>query len=179
MNITVYLGSFDGKNEIFKKEAKKLGNFIGEHNHTLIYGGSTVGLMGVLADGVLEKGGKVIGVEPKFFVDVEMQHVGITELIVTKTMAERKAILIEKGDVFVVFPGGIGTLEEITELMSLSKIGKVDKPYFFLNIENYYEPLKKFFEDMVEKGFLEKEFYESLIFLSSIEELKAKLEEID
>lgn len=178
MNITVYLGSFDGKNKIFRQEAKKLGNFIGENNHTLIYGGSTVGLMGVLADGVLEKGGKVIGVEPKFFVEAEYQHEGITELIVTKTMSERKTLLIEKGDVFVAFPGGIGTLEEITELMSLSKINEVNKPYFFLNIENYYEPLKIFLKRMVDAGFLEEEFYESLIFLSSVEELEEKLEEI-
>lgn len=177
MNITVYLGSFDGKDEIYKKTAKELGNFIGENNHTLIYGGSTVGLMGVLADGVLEKGGKVIGAEPKFFVEVELQHEGITKLIVTETMAERKALLIEMGDVFIAFPGGLGTLEEITELMTLNKIGQVDKPFYFLNVNNFYEPLKKFFKHMVDTGFLEEDFYNSIMFLNSVQELKQKLEE--
>lgn len=178
MNITVYLGSFDGNNEIYRKATKKLGNFIGENNHTLIYGGSNVGLMGILAEGVLEKGGNVIGVEPEFFVEKELQHEGITELIVTKTMAERKAVLMEKGDVFITLPGGIGTLEEITELMSLTKISEINKPFFFLNIDNYYDLLKKFLKQMVNKGFLEEEFYNSLIFLNSVEELAEKLEDI-
>lgn len=172
MNITVYLGSFDGNNEIYKKSARELGNFIGENNHTLYYGGSSVGLMGILADGVLEKGGKVIGIEPKFFVEDELQHESITKLIVTQTMSERKLILIENGDVFIAFPGGIGTLEEISELMTLNKIGQINKPFYFLNINNFYEPLKKFFKHMVDTGFLEEEFYNSLIFLNSIEELK-------
>ncbi|MBO6178613.1 MAG: TIGR00730 family Rossman fold protein [Selenomonadaceae bacterium] len=178
MNITVYLGSFNGKFKVYKDAVRKLGYFIGENNHTLIYGGSTVGLMGTLADSALEKGGKVIGVEPRFFVEAEVQHEGITELIVTETMAERKGILIEMGDVFVAFPGGLGTLEEITELMTLNKVGVIKKPFYFLNINDYYEPLKKFFKQMVDEGFLEREFYDSIKFLPSVEELEKQIRKI-
>jgi len=177
LNITVYLGSFEGKSDVYKKTAKELGNYIGKKGHNLIYGGSAIGLMGFLADGVLEKGGKVYGFEPRFFVNGEMQHKGVTKLTITETMAERKSLLIEKGDVFIAFPGGLGTLEEITEVMTLNKIGQINKPFYFLNIENYYEPLKKLFGHMVDNGFLEEDFYNSLKFLNSVEELAKELEE--
>ena len=118
MNITVYLGSAHGNDPKYKNEVVRLGNWIGKAGHRLIYGGSRIGLMGELAEAVLTAGGEVIGVEPDFFVNSCLQHHGITRLIVTKTMAERKARMIELGDVFIAFPGGTGTLEEISEVMS-------------------------------------------------------------
>ena len=171
MNITVYLGSGEGKREIFRQAAWELGAWIGKNGHTLIYGGSDMGLMGVLADAVIENKGKVIGVEPKFFVEDEMQHLGITELIVTETMSERKQRMMEMGEVFVTFPGGIGTLEEIAEVMTLSKIGQLKKPFCFLNIDGYYEPFREFLAHMVREGFLEGEWTEELLFVDSVKDM--------
>lgn len=116
MNITVYLGANKGNDPIFENSIKELGNWIGVNHHTLIYGGSKTGLMGILAESILASKGKVIGVEVQFFMDEELQFEGLTELIVTKSMSERKNKMIELGDVFIAFPGGTGTLEEISEI---------------------------------------------------------------
>ena len=176
MNIAVYLGSGEGKREVFRQAAQELGAWIGRNKHTLIYGGSDMGLMGVLANAVLAKQGKVIGVEPRFFVEKEIQHSGISELIVTETMSERKQKMIELADAFVAFPGGIGTLEEIAEVMTLSKLGRLAKPFCFLNIDGYYEPFRGFLAHMVKEGFLESDWAENLHFANSVEEMALLLE---
>ena len=113
MNITVYLGANEGNNPSLKRAVKELGTWIGKSGNALIYGGSKSGLMGALADSVLNAGGNVTGVEPQFFIENEFQHEGITKLIVTKDMSERKNKMIELGNAFIAFPGGTGTLEEI------------------------------------------------------------------
>lgn len=171
MNITVYLGSSEGNRPIFRQAARELGEWIGRNGHTLIYGGSEMGLMGVLADAVIHEGGKVIGVEPRFFVEEEVQHKGITELIVTETMAERKQKMIELGDAFIAFPGGLGTLEEITEVMTLCKLRRIEKPFCLLNIDGYYEPLCKLLFHMVNEGFLENGWAEDVHFADSVKEM--------
>ena len=106
MNITVYLGANEGNTPALKAAVQELGRWIGESGNALIYGGSRSGLMGALADSVLAVGGEVTGVEPEFFVKGELQHDGLTELIVTKDMTERKTKMIELGDAFIAFPGG-------------------------------------------------------------------------
>lgn len=171
MNITVYLGSAQGNSDSYKGCATALGKWIGENGHTLIYGGSSVGLMGVLADGTLESGGRVIGVEPDFFVKGEAQHDGIHELIVTETMPERKNKMIELGDVYIAMPGGTGTLEEISEVISLTRLGFNSKPCIFLNIDNYYDNLMLFFDKMTEDGFLEQEVRDKIICIRDVKEL--------
>lgn len=129
MNITVYLGANEGNNPSLKRAVKELGTWIGQSGNALIYGGSKSGLMGALADSVLNAGGNVTGVEPQFFIENEFQHEGITKLIVTKDMSERKNKMIELGNAFIAFPGGTGTLEEITEIMSkVSLIHNVPNP---------------------------------------------------
>lgn len=176
MNIAVYLGSSEGKRPVFRRAAEELGVWIGDSGHTLVYGGSRVGLMGVLADAVLGRGGTVIGIEPGFFVEGEIQHEGITRLIVTETMSERKQRMMEMGDAFVAFPGGIGTLEEIAEVMTLSKIGRLDKPFCFLNVDGYYEPLRRLLMHMAKEGFLEEPWARGLIFAETIREMGEALE---
>ena len=178
MNIAVYLGSGEGKKEIFRQAARELGEWIGRTGHILIYGGSDMGLMGVLADAVLAERGEVIGVEPRFFVEEEIQHSGITKLIVTETMSERKQKIMELADAFVAFPGGIGTLEEIAEVMTLSKLGRLNKPFCFLNIDGYYAPFRKFLAHMAAECFLEKEWAENLRFTASIMETTLFLENV-
>ncbi len=169
MNITVYLGSARGKDPKYAQEVIKLGTWIGRAGHRLIYGGSRIGLMGELAEAVLQAGGEVIGIEPGFFVETCLQHDGITELIVTETMAERKAKLIEMGDAFIAFPGGTGTLEEIAEVMSQVRLGYNDRPCIILNLDGFYEPLRSLLDHMVREGFLDQESREKFVFLADTE----------
>ncbi len=118
MNIVVYLGANFGNDPALCEAVRELGAWIGASGNSLVYGGSRSGLMGVIADSVLDNGGAVTGVEPQFFIDEGYQHEGLTSLIITKDMTERKAKMIELGDAFIAFPGGTGTLEEIAEVMS-------------------------------------------------------------
>ena len=117
-----------------------------------MYGGSRCGLMGEIAESTLNAGGKVTGVEPEFFVQEELQHEGLTELIVTKDMTERKTKMIALGDVFIAFPGGTGTLEEIAEVMSKVSLRHLDAPCILYNLHGYYDGLKALLARMIEKG---------------------------
>ena len=117
MNITVYLGASSGNDPTLETSVRALGRLIGKSGNALVYGGSKSGLMGALAESVLRAGGEVTGVEPQFFIDKGYEYDEITTLIVTRDMAERKTKMIELGDAFIAFPGGTGTLEEISEIM--------------------------------------------------------------
>ena len=119
MNITVYLGAFGGSDPAFAAAVDELGAWIGKNGHSLVYGGSETGLMGRLALSALAAGAEVTGVEPRFFVEQEVQCDQLTRLIVTEDMPQRKAKMIELGQAFIAMPGGTGTLEEISEVMSL------------------------------------------------------------
>ena len=141
MNITVYLGANEGNDPCLRKAVDELGTWIGNSGNALVYGGSKGGLMGALADSVLKAGGNVTGVEPDFFIENEFQHDGLTKLIVTKDMSERKK-MIELGEVFIAFPGGTGTLEEIAEVMSKVSLKHLDAPCILYNLNGYYDDLK-------------------------------------
>ena len=117
MNITVYLGANEGNDPSLRKAVRELGTWIGESGNRLVYGGSKSGLMGEIAESVLQAGGEVTGVEPQFFIDEGYEFDGLTELIVKPDFPQRKAEMIRRGDVFIAFPGGTGTLEEISEIM--------------------------------------------------------------
>ncbi|MDD6690508.1 MAG: TIGR00730 family Rossman fold protein [Lachnospiraceae bacterium] len=157
MKICVYLGASFGESPKYRKAAEDLGRMIAETGNALVYGGSRVGLMGVLAESVLSAGGEVTGVEPQFFIDSCVQHEGLTRLIATKDMAERKQTMIALSDAFLAFPGGTGTLEEISEVISLCALGRIDKPYVFYNLDHYYDPLFAMFDRMTEEGFVTAE----------------------
>ena len=172
MNITVYLGANQGNSDRFRPAIEELGAFIGERGDTLVYGGSKMGLMGILADSVLASGGSVIGVEPQMFIENEFQHSAITELIVTKDMPERKAKMIELGDAFIAFPGGTGTLEEISEIMSLVSLKIIDSPCIIYNLDGYYNGLKELLDTMISYGLSTKKRQDGIYFVSSITEIK-------
>ena len=172
MNITVYLGANQGNSDRFRPAIEELGAFIGERGDTLVYGGSKMGLMGILADSVLVSGGSVIGVEPQMFIEKEFQHSAITELIVTKDMPERKAKMIELGDAFIAFPGGTGTLEEISEIMSLVSLKIIDSPCIIYNLDGYYNGLKELLDTMISYGLSTKKRQDGIYFVSSITEIK-------
>ena len=172
MNITVYLGASQGNDPALGRAVEELGRWIGESGHRLIYGGSKSGLMGVLADCVLNAGGEVIGVEPEFFMEQAVQHTGLTRLIVTKDMSERKAKMIELGQAFVAFPGGTGTLEEISEIMSKVSLGQLDAPCILYNLDGYYDSLRALLDHMIEKGLSTRERQAGIRFARDLKEIQ-------
>ena len=177
MNITVYLGANKGIDSSFTMAVRELGEWIGKNGNTLIYGGSRTGLMGEIAESVLMAGGRVIGVEPQFFVEAELQYDEITELIVTKDMTERKTKMIELGDAFIAFPGGTGTLEEITEIMSKVSLKQLDAPCILYNLNGYYDGLKALLFHMIEMGLSTEERQKQIYFVENLADIKAILGE--
>ena len=176
MNITVYLGANEGNDPAFKTAVQELGRWVGENGHTLVYGGSKTGLMWELAHSALEADGKVIGVESLFFMVKELEYRGLTQLIVTKDMAERKAKMIELGDAFIAFPGGTGTLEEISEIMSMVSLGQTDSPCIFYNLNGYYDDMKALLGHMIEKGLSSAEKQHGIYFARDLAEIVGILE---
>ena len=175
MNITVYLGANEGNDPFLKEAVRELGAWIGTNGNTLVYGGSKSGLMGELAESVLQAGGKVIGVEPQFFIDAGFVYDEITELITTKDMSERKAKMIELGDAFIAFPGGTGTLEEITEVMSKVSLKHLDAPCILYNLNGYYDSLKQLLDHMIKMGLSSENRQQGIYFADDLEDIKALL----
>ena len=172
MNITVYLGANEGNDPRLRKAVEELGAWIGNSGNALIYGGSRSGLMGAIADSVLKAGGEVTGVEPRFFIESEFQHDGLTKLIITKDMTERKNTMIELGEAFIAFPGGTGTLEEIAEVMSKVSLRQLDAPCILYNLNGYYDDLKALLDHMIEKGLSSHKRQEGIYFAENLEEIK-------
>ena len=172
MKITVFCGANNGRNEAYKENAMEVGKWIATNNHTLVYGGGKIGLMGVIADTVLENRGEVIGIMPQFLVDREISHTGITEFIIVDDMSERKTKLVDLGDVFIALPGGPGTIEEISQVISWIRVGKKDAPCILMNVDGYYDFLEQYFDKMVEEGFLTKEDREQTLFAKNLVEME-------
>ena len=177
MNITVYLGANKGNDDSLERAAKELGQWIGDSGHALVYGGSKTGLMGILAEGAVESGGKVTGVEPEMFIQSEVQYDGVTELIVTKDFQERKRKMIELGNAFIAFPGGTGTLEEIAEVMSQIALQQLDAPCILYNLNGYYDGLKALLFHMIEMGLSTEERQKQIYFAENLADIKAILGE--
>lgn len=171
MNITVYLGAYEGNDLLIKEAVRELGTWIGVSGHRLVYGGSKAGLMGVLAESVVSAGGEAIGVEPAFFVEQEIQYEELTQLIVTRDMTERKAKMVELGDAFIALPGGTGTLEEISEIMSKTSLGYLHAPCIIYNHNGYYNGLKQLLANMIEHGLSTKERQNRICFAESIADI--------
>ena len=177
MNITVYLGAYEGNDNTIRDAVRELGTWIGESGNTLVYGGSKIGLMGVLAESVIRSGGKAIGVELQFLIDQVLQYDELTELIVTENMSQRKAKMIELGDAFIALPGGTGTLEEISEIMSNVSLRLIDAPCILYNHNGYYDNLKQQLAKMIEIGLSSEERQAGICFADSIEQIKGILSE--
>ncbi len=171
MNIVVYCGSTSGNNEHFLESARTLGKWIGENGHTLVYGGAGKGLMGAVSNATLEAGGKVIGVLPDVPQIQARRHQGLTEYIETATMAERKSRMIELADAFVALPGGIGTLDEVTEVMSLGSLDITLCPIIFFDTDGYYQPFKGVMENIMNNGLGQPEYFKRVLFSDNMEEI--------
>lgn len=156
-NICVFLGASDSQESSFKDYVTELGKEIARNNHQLIYGGSSLGLMGCLAGAVLDQGGKAIGITTTHLQNKEIKHSALTELHIVETMQERKQQLADKADCFIVLPGGLGTLEEFFEVWNAVKIGEYEKPIKLLNINGFYTHLFAFLDNVTQYGFITAE----------------------
>jgi uncharacterized protein (TIGR00730 family) len=161
--IAVFCGSSNGASDVYKKEAKTLGKELVKREIALIYGGASVGIMGAVADSVLEYGGQVIGVIPSFLVNREISHQNLSEMIIVDSMHERKAKMAELADGFIALPGGPGTLEEFLEMFTWSQLGLHHKPCGLLNINHYYDPLIALFNHMSVEQFLHEKYLSTIL----------------
>ena len=155
--VCVFCGSGLGARSVYEIATRRLGVALAARGLGLVYGGASVGLMGVLADAVLDAGGQVTGVIPTLLVNREIAHRGLQDLRVVATMHERKALMADLADVFVVLPGGMGTLDETCEILTWAQLGLHAKPCGLLDVEGYFQPLITFLDHSVTEGFLRPE----------------------
>ena len=175
LSICVFCGSSAGRNSLYQSAAVDLGRLLAEKKLNLIYGGGNIGLMGQIAQSVIENGGQAIGVIPQFLVEKELLYHQLTEVRIVETMHERKAIMAELADAFIAMPGGFGTLEETVEVLTWAQLGLHRKPIGLLNIDGYYEHLDDFFNHMVAEGFLMQEYKDMLLIKENPAEMLASL----
>ncbi|QRV25430.1 TIGR00730 family Rossman fold protein [Marinomonas foliarum] len=171
MKVAIYCGSAEGKSPDYVNCVKALGRHLAEQGVGVVYGGGNVGLMGVIANAVLQAGGKVIGVIPQHLKSKEIAHPSLTELHIVANMHERKAKMSELADAFVALPGGVGTLEEMFEIWTWGQLGLHDKPCAFYNINGFYDPLFTMVESMQQAGFVKQSYIDMIIKVNSPEAL--------
>lgn len=174
--ITVFCGSNFGTDEIYEKQAFKLGEILANRKIGLVYGGANVGLMNAVANGSLSRGGEVTGVLPVFIKDKGIDHKNLTELIIVNTMHERKTRMNELSDGVIALPGGFGTLEEFFEILTWGQLGLHRKPVGLLNVNGFYDSLKILAQTMVDKGFLKEGNRKMLLISDDIEKLIDQME---
>ncbi len=174
--ICVFCGSSDGNDQLITAAAVKLGEIFAQREITLVYGAAKIGVMGCIAKSVLDNNGKVVGIIPEFLKMKEVVHLGLTELITTSNMHERKMKMQEESDAFIALPGGMGTLEELFEIITWLQLGLHQKPIGLLNVNGFYDHLIQLLETMVSKGFLSMSNYELLLVDSDPEFLLKKME---
>ncbi|MHC2066634.1 LOG family protein [Bremerella sp. T1] len=153
-SLCVFCGSASGSRPVYVEAATKLGQLMAERKLQLVYGGGKVGMMGALADAVLDAGGEVIGVIPGALVDRELAHHGVTDLIIVDSMHQRKAKMAESSDGFLALPGGYGTLEELFEVITWAQLGFHSKPCGLLNVENFFNPLLHMLDQAAQQQFM-------------------------
>ena len=174
--IVVFCGSSLGFNPIYKNAAVELGNYFANNYITLIYGGGKIGMMGVLSETILKKGGNVIGIIPSLLKKEEVVNKNVSELIITKTMSERKVMMSKLADGYISLPGGFGTLDELFEGLTLGQLHIEQKPNGILNINGFFDHTVKQLDHMVTEGYLKKENKEMLLVGTNVSELMLKMD---
>ena len=174
--IVVFCGSSLGFNPIYKNAAVELGNYFANNDITLIYGGGKIGMMGVLSETILKKGGNVIGIIPSLLKKEEVVNKNVSELIITKTMSERKVMMSKLADGYISLPGGFGTLDELFEGLTLGQLHIEQKPNGILNINGFFDHTVKQLDHMVTEGYLKKENKEMLLVGTNVSELMLKMD---
>ena len=174
-SLCVFCGSSVGSKPAFIGAAIALGKVLAEQKIRLVYGGGRVGLMGAIADSMLQNGGEVVGVIPEHLVAREVAHQGLTDLRIVQSTHQRKAARAELSDAFVAIPGGLGTLEEFFEVWTWGQLGLHRKPYALLNVNGFYDPLVQFIDQLVEQRFVKPEYRRMLIVESDVAMLPVRL----
>jgi uncharacterized protein (TIGR00730 family) len=175
--IAVYCGSSPGKNPVYKDAATELGKVLAARGITLVYGGGSVGLMGILARAVVEQGGNVIGVIPKAIAEMEVAYTDLQDLRIVDDMHSRKALMADLADAFIALPGGLGTVEELMEILTWSQLGFHQKPAGILNIAGFFDPMLAFLERLSEEEFIAPEHKSMLMVDNSPEGLLQRFSE--
>jgi uncharacterized protein (TIGR00730 family) len=176
LNICVFCGSSVGLKPAFSDAARELGRLMAAQSHTLIYGGGNVGLMGVIADAVLENGGEVIGIIPDFLLRREVGHRGLTRLEVVSSMHERKYRMVDLSEAFIAMPGGWGTLDELAEILTWRQLNLINHPVALLNTNNFFAPLLEQMQHMADNGFLQLNFREHFKVYETPERLLSQIQ---
>ena len=179
MNITVYCGAAEGMDPEFIERARELGAWMASEGHTLVYGAGNSGMMGAVSDALIEGGGEAIGVTPRFFILAEETRDDLAEVVISDDMSTRRNWMIENGDAFIALPGGMGTLDEITEVMTykrLGLLGKVNKPVMVYNVNGYYDRFFSFLDDMMDQGFCRQLDRDNVIEVRCLEDIVRALE---
>ncbi|BCU63391.1 TIGR00730 family protein [Acinetobacter bouvetii DSM 14964 = CIP 107468] len=177
--IALYCGSRSGNNPIYQEKAIALAKGIADAGFGLVYGGASIGLMGQVADAVVQNGGEAVGVIPEFMLDYEISHNGLTELHVVQTMHERKAMMAERASAFVALPGGLGTFEEILEIATWGQLNQHQKPMMLYNVNGFYNALIAQLDHAVQEGFLPPQHRAKLIVCNSSKQIFSALRNLD
>ena len=162
MNICVFCGSGAGSDPVYADAARKLGTLMAHSSITLVYGGGNIGLMGILADAVMNSGGKVIGIIPDFLVKKEVAHRGVTTLEIVDSMHQRKKRMADLADAFIALPGGWGTMDELAEILTWKQLGLIAHPVLLINTREFFNPLLQQMRSMMKEGFLKPEYFHFL-----------------
>ncbi|MDR7017527.1 TIGR00730 family Rossman fold protein [Acinetobacter sp. 3657] len=169
--IALYCGSRSGNNPIYREKAIELAQHLSTQDFGIVYGGASIGLMGQVADTVLEHGGEVVGVIPEFMLDYEIAHNQLTELHVVRSMHERKALMAERANAFIALPGGLGTFEEILEIATWGQLNQHQKPMIIYNVNRFYDALITQLDHAVEEGFLPPQHRAKVIICENTEQI--------
>ena len=169
--IAIFCGASIGFNPVYAEQARKLGSFLADRKIGIIFGGGKFGMMGTIADAMLEKNAEVIGVIPEFLKLEEIEHTGITKMITTENMSDRKMIISKMVDAYIALPGGFGTLDEVMEVLTLGQLHIERKPIAFLNTQGFFDPIIAQFDLMVKEGFLKQENRDMVLIHNDIEQL--------
>ena len=170
-NISVFCGAHLGNNPIYASEAKKVAEVIVEKGMNVVFGGGDVGLMGVVSHTAIDNGGEVLGISLQSLYELELTNPRIQEVVVAQTLLERKDIFMQRSDAFIVLPGGVGSLDELAEIMCSNQLGIINKPIGILNTNGYYDHLLAWMKKAVEEGFVSDANYNELIVSDSCEDL--------
>lgn len=169
--LCIFCGASSGKNPAYIKMAKELGELLVKNDIGLVYGGATIGVMGAIADSVLNSGGEVIGVMPEHLVNYEIAHKKLSEMHVVPDMHTRKKLMYDKSDYFLTLPGGMGTLDEMFEILTWAQLNLHHKPCFIYNFNGFYDSLLSHLHRIHEEGFMKREHLELLTVVNSLEEI--------
>ena len=174
-NISVFCGAHLGNNPIYAQEAKKMAELMAKKGINVVFGGGEVGLMGVVSNTAMDNGADAIAISLKSLVDLELVNPRVKEVIVTNTLLDRKDEFMERSDAFIVLPGGVGSLDELAEIMASNQLGLINKPVALLNTAGYYDHLIAWMEKAVGEGFISQANFNDLIISDSCEDLLKKV----